>query len=719
MSIISTYGVPYLPATEEANDGNDYTDILTGVTDADEVYAEQCEAAATTRSLMRSLGCFDSFDLVSKDIDGPSSTTKIQMRSSATLESIQKDEQLVCASFWGASEYAELLFDAETLLSSDEDLALRSIFAPGSTPEPVTHLVARTQEKRLPTPELLDTSYLRIQATLAVHAFCGHVSETLDFDVSPVIEKVQDVASDSTPRRRGRSLVYSRSPIFAREAPFEEPFHLDCDPVLQYTTGRTVLPGMDHLRSVTARSAIIQYDRDIEELFYATKSFFEDCQDGECTCLDGKMHSLRAPGENFMLTDNDDDFGFSVTPPTGKDIFSLIDELVNVDIFDISDDQGYVSEEALNRPGVYFDIPPQNEKASMIFSQLFCPSTLDDAKSLVCDRENVSDTSDTDAESLSLTQPSELTDIDTDTHECINYTAFNELLKMEENGTRPVIHRDIADEDYEPEIGLAELVYLYPRVEGHATLLPLPNSSKLSVTSFEFNSGISRPPAPLQPNINLQPTVRQRCKPYGLYSSNRSQHLHRLPQLRLSTQLLPKHKPLSMVEEEERSCSSSSSPTGSLDFADHRGFVKPLDDRRLDFLGDDDEGENSSEWLVMPTSTPSCICKSLFSDAVWDSVPDLTLAQLNQESHAAITPAWGLPPSPLLESFEIEIHSRLTFMFNCMNSGRFEELPALSSDLHWKLCALANDYPALPLLRSLGVAIEILVERMVASTIAS
>jgi hypothetical protein len=109
----------------------------------------------------------------------------------------------------------------------------------------------------------------------------------------------------------------------------------------------------------------------------------------------------------------------------------------------------------------------------------------------------------------------------------------------------------------------------------------------------------------------------------------------------------------------------------------------------------------------------------MFTDAIWDTAPDLALAQPSRETYATITPAGCLPPPPLLEALEIEIHNRLTFIFNCLNNGRFDELPALSNDLHWNLCALVHDYPAMALLDSLGAAVEILVERTVASAFAS
>jgi hypothetical protein len=475
---------------------------------------------------------------------------------------------------------------------------------------------------------------------------------------------------------------------------------------------------MDHLRNVTARSATVRYDRDIEDLFHATKSFLGDCQDGECTCLDGKMHSLLVPGENFMLADNND-FDLPRRCSLENDILERMDEIVNADMFDVTDGYSDVSMEAQPCSGLHFDTMPHNTRASKKAQPLY--SSAVDAVKLGCDNENasdVSDVSDTDADSLSLTQHPRLTYVDADTHHRIAYTAFDQLLRMEENETRSVFHRDTPDEDEEPEVGLAEIVHLCPRREGRRTLQPQPNSSNLNRSSFETNSGISRPIEQLQPIVSLQPTVRQRCEPYGLYSSNLSRQQRCLPRLKLVTQLLPQRKPLPMVQEEERSCSSSSSSAGSLDFADHRGFVKPLENRRLGFLDDDDASKDDSESPVTPEPTLYFKYEDLFTGDVWANAPDLTLTEPRPEVYEEIAPASVLPPPALMEVFEVEIHSRLTSMFNYMNKGQFHELPALGKDLHWILCALASDFPALAFVDSLGVAVEILVERMVASSVA-
>lgn len=355
LCLMPIYGFPYPPITGEARDEHGHSEVLTGITDAEEVYTEQCEATVAAKHLLRSLERFDSFDHVPNEMIS-SSTTKTRIRSAAISDPTQESEQPDCPSFSGASEYAELLFDAVSPFTHDENLALSSIFAGGTATE--------------------------------------------------------------------------------------RPWRLECDPILRYTTGSPMLPGLDHLRNITARSATIQYDHSIEDLYYATTFFLDDCQDGECSCLDGEMCSLRMPGENFMLANNDDDdddCSLSDMYPTTEDISQLIDEFVNADMFDVYEVHTGISE-VLPLDCGYFDTTPQDVKASKVIDQMLYPSS-SNAASFICDNESDSDVSDPDAESLSLNHHPKLKYVDTDTDQSVAYTALNQLLAMEEEEPRPVIHR--------------------------------------------------------------------------------------------------------------------------------------------------------------------------------------------------------------------------------------------------------------------------------------
>ncbi|KAH6878704.1 hypothetical protein BKA58DRAFT_377838 [Alternaria rosae] len=93
------------------------------------------------------------------------------------------------------------------------------------------------------------------------------------------------------------------------------------DPVLRYATTCSFLPGRDSLHNITTCSLAIEYDRDIDDLYRATACFLGNCHDGECTCLDDRRSTYCVPGENFVLTDKNDDFRLSFSHPTVKAIY--------------------------------------------------------------------------------------------------------------------------------------------------------------------------------------------------------------------------------------------------------------------------------------------------------------------------------------------------------------------------------------------------------------
>lgn len=54
--LMPIYGSPYPSVTGEARDEHGHSEVLTGITDAEEVYTEQCEATVAAKHLLRSLG---------------------------------------------------------------------------------------------------------------------------------------------------------------------------------------------------------------------------------------------------------------------------------------------------------------------------------------------------------------------------------------------------------------------------------------------------------------------------------------------------------------------------------------------------------------------------------------------------------------------------------------------------------------------------------------
>ena len=708
---------------EETENGNDYLNVLAEVTDADEVLAEQWESGAIDQSTTPLLKRIDSFDFVTGGVNEPSSMAKTRTMSTiTTLEPVKEDKQPACASFCRAPAYVELLFDAETPYASDEDLANRSMFTTGSLLEIATYPLIHRQE-RLLAPDLLDTSDLKLQPSLAMHELHDDGSLALDPDAAPVFPEDRYTTPELTCSRPGRSLTHPSLSATEGDVATQERWQLEHDPVLRYATNDLFLPGRDSLRNITTCSLIVEYDRDIEDLYRATACFLGDCHDGECTCLDNKRGTRCVPGENFVLADKYDDFDLSLRYPTAKDIFELIDELVDVDMFDMEEGSGNSTKESPVLLDTSFTTSPDMD-ASVACGPLLYSPTLDDVSDF-CDSDDVSETSETnDKPGLSPPRYSEIAYVDAETHKCVAYTALNQLLSMQEDRPRPVIHRDIpSDEDYD-SAELKEHSCLNLEDQGRKSRLSLRDDPCPSRFWSDFTSGIGQPPAPPQPNLQSQSAVRQQCLPFGLYSSNVSHRQRRFPRLTLATQLVPASEPLSTVDEEQLSWPSPSSSEDSIGFADYRRFAKPLEERQQGFSDDEDEEggtyvEHGLEAPTMPSLPPHLTCEDMFTDVVWDSAPDLTLTQPHCEPHAAATITSRIPSAPLLEALETEVHNRLTFIFSCMNDGRYDELPVLCNDLHWTLCALAHDYPAMAVLDSLGAAVEILAERIIASTPAS
>ncbi|KAI4661947.1 uncharacterized protein J4E78_004737 [Alternaria triticimaculans] len=427
--------------------------------------------------------------------------------------------------------------------------------------------------------------------------------------------------------------------------------------------------------------------------------------------------------EDFVLADKYDDFSLSLRYPTAKDIFELIDELVDVDMFDMEDGFGNSTKEPPVLLDTSFATSPDMDAFVACGPLLYSP-TLDDVSD-VCDKDNVSETSETNEEpGLSPPRYAEIAYVDAETHKCVAYTALNQLLSMQEDLPRPVIHRDIPDDEDHGSAELKEHSCLNLEDQGRKSRISLRDDPCPSRFWSDFTSGIGHPPAPPQTSLQRQSAVRQQCLPFGLYSSNLPHHQRRFPRLTLATQLVPASEPLSTVDEEQLSWLSPSSSGDSVGFADYRGFAKPIEERQQGFSDDEDEEggtyvEHGLEAPMMPSSPPHLTCDDMFTDVVWDSAPDLTLTQPHCEPHAAATITSRIPSAPLLEAFETEVHTGLTFIFSCMNDGRYDELPVLCNDLHWTLCALAHDYPAMAVLDSLGAAVEILAERIIASTPAS
>ncbi|RMZ67382.1 d-lactate dehydrogenase [Pyrenophora seminiperda CCB06] len=214
----------------------------------------------------------------------------------------------------------------------------------------------------------------------------------------------------------------------------------------------------------------------------------------------------------------------------------------------------------------------------------------------------------------------------------------------------------------------------------------------------------------------------KRVEPYMSCSS----HQRSTMRSRCYIQLVLEPQRLHAIEEEGEDYLSPPSSADSLKFTMHCGVVKSLAMRRGNFLDDECEDGNGPEFSMTSfenQSTKTLIDRQyedMFADAIWTVSPGLALTNPSHTSSStpvSLSSLHYFPSLSVLEAFGIEIHNHLALIFDCMNNGRSHELPTLSNDLNWALNALASDYPTMTLLGTLGIVVEILVERMVASSV--
>ena len=740
------------PGQAITDSGNEesYTDILTNITEIDEAISDQARVAAKKRSSRCFHTRFDAVHGVPERVESPRRPHNGGLRRTFAALEVQK-EDVGCTTASEPDGQVELLFDAEIPDASDDDLASRGGFAPSTTFARIS--LSRDPEGSLvlsPTHELFDDSELKVQPTLAVDDTQDCISGVLNHYALPAAEHSEEIPPLFLSRREGRSLTRTAVPAKATASIVEEEGNegtstqIDYEQAFRRITGPSFLPGIDHLQNVNVRSAFLHYDDDIDNLFQATKLFLDDHHDGECGCLDGKPDVFRVPGENFLLTENEEDWGLSIQHPNAQSIFDVMDEVVCADMMDddilmeaYSELSGFEMDGFVDidlrggrvpgpddtahswqvwDPSMRFDITshmnlgfPELEKPLYAPRSSSISSFFED-----CSSSDVSDIYAIDSDSSWPAQSSELSYVDTETQQLISYTAFNQLLHMNEDEVPPRIRQDL-DGTYASRVKPPDISEKC--LGGGPEVRPSdsPDSSRSSSSVFYVRPGPSQQPQMPEHESRLH----RRCPPHDLYSSNRSGQISK-PRLTIKTQLVPAPQLLATVaeeEEEEEALTPLSSPSSdvSLEFADPRGFVVPLQTRRENFLDDcdvdDDDVDDKDDDL-----------ESMFTDAIWHASPDLALSRPDEIPFAIPTP----PPasgryiiaSATLEQFEIEINSILALMFDCINRGQMHELAALSNHLYQALDAVPQDYPAMTAVRSLGVSVGILVERMVISSLA-
>jgi hypothetical protein len=657
-----------------------------------------------------------------------------------------RDEQQVCRPY--AVQATTLLFDVAMPYDSDVDLALYNDLHPE-----VPTALSRTTETALeysPTPELLDTSDLKFQPTIAAGPLRDPVSQMLYFEYPA---EVQETASEPAPKRQGRSLVcpiplYTVAELDALEA--DELYNIDeqgstskrqltffssdnsprdwkveYDRVLRQVTGGTFLPGLEHLTSVEVRSAFVTYDSDIAALQQATAEFIADRHDGECFCLDNKAGAV-IPGENVLLADNNTGLGLSVQRPTAQSLLSFIDSLVDDEAFIERPDSPLLApsyvEEPL-RPGALFDAASSQYVGYTALDHVLGHSH--NVSDTVCKQSvaagDVSDTYGEDIEALSTPCLSELTYFDADHQQLVGFTAFNQLLvDMSGDEVLTRIHREdygLDDEDIfiEGVLEINEVRQMYQLSDPQSSLPSQPD-----VESFDFGSdGASD-------SYVTNTALPRSATSLRSYSSRRRSRRH--PQLTITTQL---SDIVEVLSDEDHAQSSTSSSDASINFAEHRGFVQALSARRADFLDDEDSddgmdapqsaGTPSSPDFVsikFPPVSPTVertIVIQYFDNSIWHHNADLYLAMPLSPVDPYSPSADNFPDIDILESLETELYELIANLFTYLNNRQLTDAQKLGVDLEWALSAITSVFPQLGLLQRLGVTVEILLELVISS----
>jgi hypothetical protein len=505
-----------------------------------------------------------------------------------------------------------------------------------------------------------------------------------------------------------------------------------------------LLPGIEHLTNVEARSVFITYNSDIQVLQQATTEFIDDRRDGECACLDAKSNSFLNPGESFLLADNDTCLGLSVQYPTAESLLRLIDELISSEsIVDPHHELQPIAESPC--PGDFFDLDRSQHNNYIALDQLL--KSCDEMSCTVCAQSvaagEVSDISHGEVEELSTSQPlaifsgyiselsvtlpSPLAYFDVNNRQLTAYTAFNQLLlHLDNEEPLPRIHR--ADDDFDEEdpcllsdsiLEIYELSFTDNIADAEVSS---PYRNEFETFDFDFElSGAIHQPAFIAALVTSPRSIDSLHSYY--YSRRRSSNIRSRFMGNMKLDGIPE------MSSDEDMVPSSSCSDASIDFGDQRGFVQALPTRRTDFL-DDEDSDNDSVMSQSPTSSslfetteslPTSssliveIVSELFDDLIWHREPtlQLTLSATPIDAHSDSSSSSNTTPdTDILEAVEIEILGLLSYIFSRINEGQTDELQALGSDLQWALDAIADVYPSLGLITHLGATIQILLERI-------
>jgi hypothetical protein len=587
---------------------------------------------------------------------------------------------------------ADIMFDNATPEDNAKELALCTIFNPSEFPalfmRPIKPAAPYT-----PSPQLLDTSDLRVQPVLATTSpLCDAVSQMLDFNLP--IGQPQEIASVYV-SKQGRSLMCP--PPVCSDSDEEEldGDHLDgqarqrrdsivdngtrdwdveYDRVLRRITGQPFLPALEHLCNVESRSAFITYDMDVQApqatTAPASGSVPDTCLTGACTCLVHKG----------CTTDEAAD-----TDVSEQSSLDLVDDIVN--------DYSFVVNNVVEISSV--SSPAQDDAFNPKHA---FPSFLDLSESHRSHRsqspasDSDSDSSDEDVERPPSPPPLPLHYLDADTQQYIGFSAFNQYsVYVDDEEVAPRIHRDgddYDDEDFDLVDGIVEI--------GDSPTLQ--NDGPAAVLSLVEATVFS----------DLKENTQMHVQWYASSLTVGSRHMRIRRKFGWT-----KYQRLTRLD---------SIKEASETFEDPPASVQPLQARRANFMDDEDSEDDvdapssdsstnsfdSDSLYAMPVLTVVENLHEFFDAAIWHHQPSLQLTYPvgSQPQSADLF----LDPD-ILDALEVEI---IAYMLDCITAGRFNELTELASDLHWATRAIASDFPVLSLLERLGEVVELVAAQVVA-----
>lgn len=415
---------------------------------------------------------------------------------------------------------------------------------------------------------------------------------------------------------------------------------------------------IDELQQVTAAFLADRYDNgagayvatpgDIADLQKATAAFLADRSDGECFCLDNAGQGLLLPGEQFLLPAAAAVKLTRAGPSTAIDVVDLVDDLLH-DQMDYEDSLGSPTSEAC------FGSTQFTEVEYTSFDEVLGPNFLPDTPPFggYTVAPHVSG---------------------------LPYIALEVILNLPNEVDRilGIYDDDEAGDNNSDSDGEEEDAFELPTVLS-------PSQASYAASFFDSQTQSIVPYASLDGILALE-------SQHGELVSESTTRVVKPDLLEINT-----HLP--MIPEEPEPFSAASDC--SMDFANHRGFVKSLVVRQQDFL----EGDTCLDEL--PSHISSHICgealeafNELFANDIWVKEPDLGLTL----------------PAERMDDAELEIFETLTSVMEIIWSHFWTDTPKPGANVEYDLLRFVKGFGGVVSSERLDAFLELAVDHVLAAT---